>query len=135
VSKVSLSLARDSWSYAVDRVFQRGDGFEQVGALRGQVVGALLRLGQFVERGEVDRAERRDFVLQPRNVGLQLRRPGAVGQGLFELGFVGGGFAQLQFELRLHQHGFLVFQLELFDAAAQRVEPLFAAEARFVMIS
>jgi hypothetical protein len=30
---------------AADRVFQRGDGFQQVGALRGEVFGTLLRLG------------------------------------------------------------------------------------------
>jgi hypothetical protein len=54
-----------------DGIFERVDGLVQVGVLRIEEGLALARLGQFVQRGQVDRAQRVDLALDAVDLALQ----------------------------------------------------------------
>ncbi len=115
-----------------NRVLEGRDRLVQVGDLRVEETLALERGVELVERGQVDRAKRRDRVAQPGDLALQPRGFGRVGEGLAQQRLVRASLGQLLGELRRVQLGRLFLELELRELFAQRSVLALDALARLV---
>ena len=106
-----------------DRVFQRVHGLGQIGGLRVQKHLAFTRQVQFIQRSQVDGAQRGNFAVQAVNFALQaLHAHVAVGNGFFDGLQVGLRVGQQRGVLLQAQARGLFLELEFGDALAQRVQ-------------
>jgi len=107
VERVLQALARLAVD-APDRVFERGECLVQVERLRVEIILALLRGIEFLQRRQINRTQRADFSVEARNVGLPRARALAFFQLSLELLLVGAGLGELLRKLLLGQAGFLL---------------------------
>ena len=123
VERVLQPLARLAVD-AADCVLERGERLIQVLRLGVEIVLALLRRFEFLERREVDRTERADLLVQPRDIGLQRARALALFELRLEFLLVGAGLGELLRELFLGEPRLLLLEPDFVDALADRVQAL-----------
>jgi hypothetical protein len=120
---------------AADGVFQRVDGLGQVLGLAVEEALAFARGVQFVEGGEVHRAERLDLGAEARDVAGQQRLLHLACQFRRQFLLVGVGLGETGRILLLVQLGSLLLQAQVADAVAQRVQALLGLQARFLELA
>ena len=117
----------------VDGTFERGDGFGQVGVLRVEKGLALARGGQLFERGHVDGAERGNVKVDTVDVALQaLQLHPGVADRLRQRRHVHRRGRELLKVLRAAKRCGLLFELQLGDLLAQRLQAAFGRQALLV---
>src|SRR5450759_380483 len=109
---------------AADCVLERGERLIQVLRLRIEIILALLRRFQFLERREVDGAKHAELFVQPRDIGLQRARALALFELRLEFLLVGAGRSELLRELLLDKPRLLLLEPDFIDTLANRVQAL-----------
>src|SRR5258706_7047525 len=130
VESVLQSFARLAID-APDRVFERGERLVQVERLGVEIIFALLRRVEFLERRQIHRAQLADLAIQARDVRLPRTRAFAFFQLDLELLLVRASVGELLCELPFGQARFLFLQPDLPRAAADRA-PLLLYRSRLL---